>query len=91
VKPVASNRSRLELVTINRSYWFQAESPAEATEWMQAIAKSVEFSINNLETQRNKAGSVRALVGKSAMDKIRSIGGNDRCADCDAEGEISLI
>ena len=87
VKPtIVQGRHRFELVTVHRSYWFQAPSQAELTDWVQAIQEAVATALSTIRTSKTGSGVAKSLIisGSTALQAIREIPSNQFCADCKA-------
>jgi len=95
VKPaIAVNKFRFELVTVNRSFWFQAENAHELNDWLNslrtAIGQALSSGTSAAESTQAPASPEHAIASaanKSAMEHLRQNPGNRVCADCGAAGK----
>ncbi|CAF1959252.1 unnamed protein product [Rotaria magnacalcarata] len=74
------------IVSLDKQWFFEAQSSEERDEWVQAIEQQILFSLQNIES--SKAARAAKLGGSTIADSasvqaIKQILGNNFCADCD--------
>ncbi|CAF3961234.1 unnamed protein product [Rotaria sp. Silwood2] len=74
------------IVSLDKQWFFEAQSNEERDEWVQAIEQQILFSIQNIES--SKAARAAKIGGPTIADSatvqaIKQISGNNFCADCD--------
>ncbi|CAF5127262.1 unnamed protein product, partial [Rotaria sp. Silwood1] len=74
------------IVSLDKQWFFEAQSNEERDEWVQAIEQQILFSIQNIES--SKAARAAKIGGPTIADPasvqaIKQISGNNFCADCD--------
>ena len=87
VKRSPSNPTKFQLITPQRHFWFQAESEQEATNWFQAIQRSIQWSIENHDIDQNQRSQpIQRMASGSDLTETSEffVEGNQYCADCDA-------
>ena len=56
VKPsVAGGRYRFELVTLHRSFWFQADTQAELMDWVTALQSAIAAALTTVQSQKSQS------------------------------------
>ncbi len=69
------------IVSLDNKQWhFEAASNEEREEWVQAIEQQILSSLQTNETNKLKAKGVDNLT----ILNMKSIPGNNTCADCDS-------
>ena len=74
------------IVSLDKQWFFEAQSNEERDEWVQAIEQQILFSLQNIES--SKAARAAKIGGPTIADSasvqaIKQIPGNGFCADCD--------
>lgn len=74
------------IVSLDKQWFFEAQSNEERDEWVQAIEQQILFSLQNIESA--KAARAVKIGGPSMADSasiqtIKHIAGNGFCADCE--------
>ncbi|CAF3726435.1 unnamed protein product [Rotaria sordida] len=74
------------IVSLDKQWFFEAQSNEERDEWVQAIEQQILFSLQNIES--SKAARAAKIGGPTIADSasvqaIKQIPGNNFCADCD--------
>lgn len=74
------------IVSLDKQWYFEAQSNEERDEWVQAIEQQILFSLQNIES--SKAARAAKIGGPSMADSasiqtIKQIPGNGFCADCE--------
>jgi Arf-GAP/GTPase/ANK repeat/PH domain-containing protein 1/3 len=74
------------IVSLDKQWFFEAQSNEERDEWVQAIEQQILFSLQNIES--SKAARAAKIGGTTIADSasvqtIKQIPGNGFCADCD--------
>ncbi|KAK2145956.1 hypothetical protein LSH36_644g01080 [Paralvinella palmiformis] len=67
----------------NKQWHFEACSIDEREEWVTAIEQQILLSLQGVESNKSKSRS-NTLTDPAAGQLIRSVKGNQLCADCDA-------
>ncbi|XP_061571964.1 arf-GAP with GTPase, ANK repeat and PH domain-containing protein 1 isoform X2 [Cololabis saira] len=72
------------IVSLTGQTWhFEASSYEERDAWVQVIESQILASLQSCESSKNKS-RLTSQTEALALQSIRSIRGNGRCADCDA-------
>uniref|UniRef100_A0A3Q4HV87 Arf-GAP with GTPase, ANK repeat and PH domain-containing protein 1 n=1 Tax=Neolamprologus brichardi TaxID=32507 RepID=A0A3Q4HV87_NEOBR len=72
------------IVSLTGQTWhFEATSYEERDAWVQVIESQILASLQSCESSKNKS-RLTSQTEAMALQSIRSIRGNGRCADCDA-------
>jgi hypothetical protein len=74
------------IVSLDKQWYFEAQSNEERDEWVQALEQQILFSLQNIES--SKAARAAKIGGPTMADTasiqtIKQIPGNGFCADCD--------
>jgi hypothetical protein len=74
------------IVSLDKQWFFEAQSNEERDEWVQAIEQQILCSIQNIES--SKAARAAKIGGpimadSASIQSIKQIPGNGFCADCD--------
>ena len=74
------------IVSLDKQWYFEAQSNEERDEWVQAIEQQILFSLQNIES--SKAARAARIGGPSMADPalvqtIKQVLGNGFCADCE--------
>ncbi|CAF0838528.1 unnamed protein product [Adineta ricciae] len=74
------------IVSLDKQWYFEAQSNEERDEWVQAIEQQILYSLQNIES--SKAARAAKIGGPSmadsaAIQSIKQIYGNGFCADCE--------
>ncbi|CAF3262863.1 unnamed protein product [Rotaria sp. Silwood2] len=74
------------IVSLDKQWYFEAQSNEERDEWVQAIEQQILFSLQNIES--SKAARAAKIGGPTMADSasiqtIKQIPGNGFCADCE--------
>jgi len=74
------------IVSLDKQWFFEAQSNDERDEWVQAIEQQILCSLQNIES--SKAARAAKIGGPSVADynsiqTIKQISGNGFCADCE--------
>jgi hypothetical protein len=74
------------IVSLDKQWYFEAQTNEERDEWVQAIEQQILFSLQNIES--SKAARAAKIGGPTMADSaliqtIKQIPGNGFCADCD--------
>lgn len=74
----------------NKEWRFDAESASERAAWVSAINDQILSSLQCLRSDKVISGttSSQALADKNAINAIKSVPGNDQCADCGAANPV---
>ncbi|TDG96039.1 hypothetical protein EPR50_G00235400, partial [Perca flavescens] len=73
------------IVSLTGQTWhFEATSYEERDAWVQVIESQILASLQSCESSKNKS-RLTSQTEALALQSIRSIRGNGRCADCDAQ------
>uniref|UniRef100_H3CHY1 ArfGAP with GTPase domain, ankyrin repeat and PH domain 1 n=1 Tax=Tetraodon nigroviridis TaxID=99883 RepID=H3CHY1_TETNG len=73
------------IVSLTGQTWhFEATSYEERDAWVQVIESQILASLQSCESSKNKS-RLTSQTEAMALQTIRSIRGNGRCADCDAQ------
>lgn len=73
------------IVSLTGQTWhFEATSYEERDSWVQLIESQILASLQACESSKNKS-RLPSQTEAMALQNIRSIRGNERCADCDAQ------
>ncbi|XP_041834676.1 arf-GAP with GTPase, ANK repeat and PH domain-containing protein 1 isoform X2 [Melanotaenia boesemani] len=73
------------IVSLTGQMWhFEATSYEERDAWVQVIESQILASLQSCESSKNKS-RLTSQTEALALQSIRSIRGNGRCADCDAQ------
>uniref|UniRef100_A0A668AC43 Arf-GAP with GTPase, ANK repeat and PH domain-containing protein 1 n=1 Tax=Myripristis murdjan TaxID=586833 RepID=A0A668AC43_9TELE len=73
------------IVSLTGQTWhFEATSYEERDAWVQAIESQILASLQSCESSKNKS-RLTSQTEAMALQSIRSIRGNSRCADCEAQ------
>ncbi|KAM9835933.1 arf-GAP with GTPase, ANK repeat and PH domain-containing protein 1 isoform 1-T1 [Aulostomus maculatus] len=73
------------IVSLTGQTWhFEATSYEERDAWVQVIESQILASLQSCESSKNKS-RLTSQTEAMALQSIRSIRGNGRCADCDAQ------
>ena len=74
------------IVSLDKQWYFEAQSNDERDEWVQAIEQQILYSLQNIES--SKAARAAKIGGpimadSASIQTIKQIPGNGFCADCD--------
>ncbi|XP_078147140.1 arf-GAP with GTPase, ANK repeat and PH domain-containing protein 1 isoform X2 [Centroberyx gerrardi] len=73
------------IVSLTGQTWhFEATSYEERDAWVQAIESQILASLQSCESSKNKS-RLTSQTEAMALQSVRSIRGNSRCADCEAQ------
>ncbi|XP_044043386.1 arf-GAP with GTPase, ANK repeat and PH domain-containing protein 1 isoform X2 [Siniperca chuatsi] len=73
------------IVSLTGQTWhFEATSYEERDAWVQVIESQILACLQSCESSKNKS-RLTSQTEAMALQSIRSIRGNDRCADCEAQ------
>lgn len=74
------------IVSLDKQWFFEAQSNDERDEWVQAIEQQILFSLQNIESSKAaraaKSGATQ-IADSASVQAIKQIPGNHLCADCD--------
>ncbi|CAF1573018.1 unnamed protein product, partial [Adineta steineri] len=74
------------IVSLDKQWFFEAQSNEERDEWVQAIEQQILFSLQNIESSKaaraGKTGGA-TIADSASVQAIKHIPGNGFCADCD--------
>ncbi|CAF1106197.1 unnamed protein product [Adineta ricciae] len=74
------------IVSLDKQWFFEAQSNEERDEWVQAIEQQILFSLQNIESSKaarvGKTGASN-IADSASVQAIKQIPGNGFCADCD--------
>ncbi|CAF3962365.1 unnamed protein product [Adineta steineri] len=74
------------IVSLDKQWFFEAQSNEERDEWVQAIEQQILFSLQNIESSKaaraGKTGGT-TIADSASVQAIKHIPGNGFCADCD--------
>ena len=82
------------IVSLDKQWYFEAQSNEERDEWVQAIEQQILFSLQNIES--SKAARAAKIGGPSMADPalvqtIKQVTGNGFCADCEQISRITIV
>ncbi|CAL8406769.1 unnamed protein product [Arctogadus glacialis] len=73
------------IVSLTGQMWhFEATSYEERDAWVQAIEGQILASLQSCESSKNKS-RLTSQTEAMALQSVRSLRGNSRCADCEAQ------
>ena len=73
------------IVSLDNKQWhFEAASNEEREEWVQAIEQQILSSLQLNETNKLKAKNGGPAADNVTIQTMKSLPGNNTCADCDA-------
>lgn len=77
----------------NKEWRFEAESSAERTLWVNEINDQILSSLQCLRSDKLPCGSgtSQVLADKYAINAIKTVPGNDKCADCCAPNPVWAV
>ena len=85
------NGSEFSIVSLENKEWrFEADSTAERDLWVEKIEEQILTSLQGLESDKSKINGSTAADQKATINSMKTIPGNDKCADCDAKSEFQL-
>lgn len=75
----------------NHQWIFDASSASERDEWVRALQEEIHnsFSERTSNLPTSKHGAQPMADKATVVQTVRSVPGNDRCADCQAQGKQS--
>ncbi len=73
-----------------KKWYFSASNDKERSEWVEAIAKQIGRSLQD-QTSNRRPISARTPTYKADVQSLRSVAGNEVCADCSAESNITFV
>lgn len=77
------------IVSLDNKQWhFEAASNEEREEWVQAIEKQILTSLQSNETNKLKAKNGGFAADSVAILTMKSVPGNNVCADCDSQSKL---
>uniref|UniRef100_A0A668ASV7 ArfGAP with GTPase domain, ankyrin repeat and PH domain 1 n=1 Tax=Myripristis murdjan TaxID=586833 RepID=A0A668ASV7_9TELE len=83
--PEQEENFEFTIVSLTGQTWhFEATSYEERDAWVQAIESQILASLQSCESSKNKS-RLTSQTEAMALQSIRSIRGNSRCADCEAQ------
>ncbi|KHJ46327.1 hydrolase, alpha/beta domain protein [Trichuris suis] len=81
--------SRMLIVQCHdRKYEFQAESDSCATEWITTLSSMKKLAEKEAMSDEAVSGE---HIQKLALDRIKSLPGNDRCCDCGSTKDVTWL
>ncbi|KRZ75416.1 Arf-GAP with SH3 domain, ANK repeat and PH domain-containing protein 1 [Trichinella papuae] len=88
IQPSADDERCFVVQSSERKYEFQAESENSANEWLNLLKKAKKQLEQEAMSSEATSGE---RVQKVAMEKIKSLPGNDRCCDCTSSRDVSWL
>ncbi|KRX47123.1 Arf-GAP with SH3 domain, ANK repeat and PH domain-containing protein 1 [Trichinella murrelli] len=88
IQPSADDERCFIVQSSERKYEFQAESENSANEWLNLLKKAKKQLEQEAMSSEATSGE---RVEKVAMEKIKSLPGNDRCCDCTSSRDVSWL
>lgn len=84
-----SDGSEFTIVSLENKEWrFEADNSGDRDVWVEAIEQQILSSLQGLESDKSKINGSSSADQKATIQAIRSVAGNDRCADCDTKSEF---
>ncbi|KAL1246444.1 ANK repeat and PH domain-containing protein,ArfGAP with SH3 domain [Trichinella spiralis] len=88
IQPSADDERCFIVQSSERKYEFQAENENSANEWLNLLKKAKKQLEQEAMSSEATSGE---RVEKVAMEKIKSLPGNDRCCDCTSSRDVSWL
>uniref|UniRef100_A0A8C5BXB8 ArfGAP with GTPase domain, ankyrin repeat and PH domain 1 n=1 Tax=Gadus morhua TaxID=8049 RepID=A0A8C5BXB8_GADMO len=83
--PEQEENFEFTIVSLTGQMWhFEATSYEERDAWVQAIEGQILASLQSCESSKNKS-RLTSQTEAMALQSVRSLRGNSRCADCEAQ------
>uniref|UniRef100_A0A671X1M2 ArfGAP with GTPase domain, ankyrin repeat and PH domain 1 n=1 Tax=Sparus aurata TaxID=8175 RepID=A0A671X1M2_SPAAU len=84
--PEQEENFEFTIVSLTGQTWhFEATSYEERDAWVQVIESQILASLQSCESSKNKVRLSESSTEAMALQTIRSIRGNGRCADCETQ------
>ncbi|CAG7828271.1 unnamed protein product [Allacma fusca] len=88
LKIVSDDKKFFDLVSYNRTYHLHSEDDAE--EWISVLLNSKEAAMAKAFDQKVDNDGLVELT-QAILGHVHRLPGNDRCADCDSEKEVTWL
>ncbi|CAG0897517.1 unnamed protein product [Cyprideis torosa] len=91
IKVHPEDKKCFDLVAHNRTYHFQGEDEMSAASWISVLTNCRESLLQETFRENSRGDGPIGEIQRQLVREIHSLPGNDRCADCSSQNDVTWL